>query len=223
MKRIRILIYIFILFSIGCSIRSVDIKDYELNKTRVINVGDSVFRVGINLKENMRFFPTQDISIQLKNSKFFDPIKPPYEGIYDFDNNFYYVSVDKNGFYTAISDEYGRLVYDFLSYKKDKKLFTPVPIYRSLLNSKIYELTYSGKYKNIIKFTYKEYFVDISDIDRDIREIKPSFFEKINYDLDEGDIIVYKKFKIQIINATHQSLEYKIVADETTTNPLYNQ
>jgi hypothetical protein len=98
-----------------------------------------------------------------------------------------------------------------------------VPIYRSLLNSKIYELTYSGKYKNIIKFTYKEYFVDISDIDRDIREIKPSFFEKINYDLDEGDIIVYKKFKIQIINATHQSLEYKIVADETTTNPLYNQ
>ena len=64
-------------------------------------------------------------------------------------------------------------------------------------------MIYSGKSNNIIKFSYREFTDDY---------IRNSFTTDVSYDLSESNIIGYKNFKAEIIEATNTKLKYKIIS-----------
>jgi hypothetical protein len=64
-------------------------------------------------------------------------------------------------------------------------------------------MIYSGKSNNFIKFSYREFTDDF---------IRNSFTTDVSYDLSESNIIGYKNFKAEIIEATNTKLKYKIIS-----------
>ena len=64
-------------------------------------------------------------------------------------------------------------------------------------------LIYLGKNNDILKFNYREFQNNL---------IRDSFSTEITYDLSESNIIGYKNFKAEIINATNSNLTYKIIS-----------
>lgn len=64
-------------------------------------------------------------------------------------------------------------------------------------------LIYLGKSGSILKFGYRESIQDLA---------RPSFSNEITYDLNDSDIIGYKKAKLQVISATNTSITYKVLS-----------
>lgn len=64
-------------------------------------------------------------------------------------------------------------------------------------------LIYLGKNGNTLKFGYREFYNNLA---------RPAFSNEISYDLNESNIIGYKKAKIQVISATNTSITYKILS-----------
>ncbi len=64
-------------------------------------------------------------------------------------------------------------------------------------------LLYLGKENNIIKFSYREFSNN---------SIRDAFTTEISYDLSESNVIGFKKFKAEIIDATNTSIKYKLLS-----------
>lgn len=77
-------------------------------------------------------------------------------------------------------------------------------IYEDIESEKnfIQEFLYNGKSGNTIKFSYREFNNNL---------IRPAFTQELQYDLDDSDIIGFRKLRIQIINATNTQIDYKIL------------
>jgi hypothetical protein len=60
---------------------------------------------------------------------------------------------------------------------------------------------YNGKVGNGVKFIYREFINNIA---------RPAFQQDLQYDLLESNIIGFKGLRIEIINVTNTSIEYKI-------------
>jgi len=73
----------------------------------------------------------------------------------------------------------------------------------STIGSKV-SLMYLGKSGNVLKFSYREFTAD--------NLAKPAFTTEVTYDLDESNIIGYKSFKAEIIEATNSYLKYKVIS-----------
>lgn len=61
---------------------------------------------------------------------------------------------------------------------------------------------YTGKQDNILKFSYREFSNDMA---------RPAFTTDITYDLNESNIIGYKSFRAEVIQATNTEIRYKII------------
>jgi len=215
MKRIwsSAFIVLILIFILGCTVRTVDIKDYEVNDIKKVYVGENLVRVGTNLLEDMKLMPVVDIDSRLKDEEFFVPIEPPYEGIYDDRDRSYFVIIDKHETFSLKVDLDGKIINDRKYFYKGEKVFTPDPSYLGLLNSKLYEISYKGRIEDIVSLTYKEYYIDIENLKRDILQIKPGFSEHIDYDMEESDTLVYKNFKFKVHEATSEAIEFEIISD----------
>ena len=198
---------------LSCSTRSVNIKKYKIGKVQTVSVGETMLLNGQDLEEDMRFIPAIDIDKRFSNEKLYLPKKAPYEGIYDQDKKAYMVILDKNELFSVFVNKQGVTIESNEFFRKNEKIFDAKPIYRALSKSKLYELVYSGKYAKYISLIFKEYFVDIDDIQRPIEELHPSYSEKVFYDINENDKIVYKNYVLKIIEATPNYLEYEILDD----------
>ncbi len=64
-------------------------------------------------------------------------------------------------------------------------------------------MIYLGKEKNILKFSYREFSRN---------HIRDAFTAEVTYDLSESNIIGYKDFKAEILDATNTSLRYRIIS-----------
>lgn len=64
-------------------------------------------------------------------------------------------------------------------------------------------LIYLGKSSSVLKFGYRESLEDLT---------RPAFSNEITYDLNDSDIIGYKKAKLQVISATNTSITYKVLS-----------
>ena len=197
----------------GCTVRTVNIKNYQLSEIKTANVGDAMITVGKNLKEEMRFIPLIDISERLGAEEFYVPIQPPYEGIFDQREDNYFVILDRHELFSVKVDTEGKVVSKQKFFDYDEQLFTPDPRYFGIANSKIYELAYSGRIDDQIMITYKEYYVEMDDVKREIDQIKPGFAEQIAYDLSQSDEIVYKNFRLKVLDATNERIKFEILSD----------
>jgi hypothetical protein len=65
------------------------------------------------------------------------------------------------------------------------------------------DFIYNGKAGQIIKFTYREFINDLS---------RPAFTQDIQYDLNDSNIIGFKSFQAEIIEASNTNIKYKILS-----------
>jgi hypothetical protein len=65
------------------------------------------------------------------------------------------------------------------------------------------ELLYSGLSQKTITFTYREFFDSAA---------RPSFTLDVRYDLNDGNQIGYKGARFEIIKATNQKIQYKMIS-----------
>jgi hypothetical protein len=66
------------------------------------------------------------------------------------------------------------------------------------------KLIYTGLSNNTIHISYKKYKRN---------RASPEFSQELAYDLRHADIIVFKNYKIKIINATNEYVRFKILSD----------
>ena len=65
-------------------------------------------------------------------------------------------------------------------------------------------LIYSGKSDTKIFVGYREFSNNIA---------RPAFNNNVSYDLSESNIIGYKGAKVEVIKATNQFIEYKVLSN----------
>jgi len=63
-------------------------------------------------------------------------------------------------------------------------------------------LIYSGKVGNKINIGYREFSGSLA---------RPAFNNEVEYDLSESKVIGYKAARIEVIEATNQSIKYKVI------------
>ena len=64
------------------------------------------------------------------------------------------------------------------------------------------EFIYNGRVNNSLKFIYREFSGEL---------VKPSVTQEVQYDLNQSNIIGFKNLSIEILNATNQEIEYKVI------------
>jgi hypothetical protein len=69
------------------------------------------------------------------------------------------------------------------------------------------ELVYSGKSGNTIKVAYKEFRQNLA---------APAFFQNLEYDLSQSKIVRFQRFTIEVMEATNESISYRVLSDSTT-------
>ena len=74
-----------------------------------------------------------------------------------------------------------------------------------------WELVYAGKSNDVIKIYYREYVAEQSGW-----LAKDAFTQELNYDLNEGNTIRYKKLQIEVISANNEKINYRVLPDKTT-------
>jgi hypothetical protein len=90
----------------------------------------------------------------------------------------------------------------------DRKLFDRIPDVpeeiRESYDAFKAELIYNGISKNTIKISYREFVRDMA---------RPAFYQELNYDLDQSNIIQFKSLTIKIINADNSSIKFIVLED----------
>ena len=74
-------------------------------------------------------------------------------------------------------------------------------------NSFQQSIIYSGKVGNRIKFGYREFSGNTA---------RPAFNNDVDYDLNESRIVGYKGARIEVIEATNESIRYKLLSNFNT-------
>ena len=83
------------------------------------------------------------------------------------------------------------------SYKKIKDLKAPIQD-----NSFQQQFIYNGKIDNAIKFIYREFEGGMN---------RSTFQQELQYDLNESNVVGFKEMRLEIIEATNQSIRYKVI------------
>lgn len=67
------------------------------------------------------------------------------------------------------------------------------------------EIIFVGRNKNSLNLLYREYSSD------DLARV--AFFQNLTYDIDAGDVIRFKSFKIQVIKSNNELIRYKVIEE----------
>ena len=71
------------------------------------------------------------------------------------------------------------------------------------------ELIYAGRAGSVIRIAYKEYKGNES-----LYLARPAFFQDLNYDLGSSDIIVFRGYRIRVLEATNERILFIIQKDK---------
>jgi len=66
------------------------------------------------------------------------------------------------------------------------------------------ELVYTGRSGNTIHISYREYKKDFA---------RPAFFHDLTYDLGQSALIVFRNYKIKVLDATNEYIHFVVLAD----------
>jgi hypothetical protein len=66
------------------------------------------------------------------------------------------------------------------------------------------ELIYTGRSSNTIHISYREYKKDFA---------RPAFFQEIRYDIGLSRTVVFKQYKLKIIEATNEYIKFIVLVD----------
>jgi hypothetical protein len=66
------------------------------------------------------------------------------------------------------------------------------------------ELIYTGREGDIIHISYREFKKDFA---------RPAFYQELIYDLSKSDKIVFKQFKIKVVEATNEYIKFIVLTD----------
>ncbi len=64
------------------------------------------------------------------------------------------------------------------------------------------QLVYGGVTARVVRIAYKEYGEDL---------VRPIFFQELQYDLNESDMIVFQDFTIQVLDASSKQIRFKVL------------
>lgn len=64
------------------------------------------------------------------------------------------------------------------------------------------EFIYNGKKGNVVSFIYREFLGNIA---------RPSFFQNLEYDISESEIIGFKGLRLKIVKTSNTSIDYEIL------------
>jgi hypothetical protein len=65
-------------------------------------------------------------------------------------------------------------------------------------------LIYTGRTGNVIRMTYREFSGNLA---------RPAFTIDVTYDLSDSDIIAFREARLQVIEATNVSIQYKVLSN----------
>ncbi len=178
--------------------------DVELNKTIYREIGESLILTGVEKFNDA-------IEITKSPSFMIDLIRHYPYGVGDvipLDSQdkkwyFYYkkrlsfgVAINKND-NTDVRPVYGKVmkkVKDF-EVRKTTSSTDCQECYKQ-------EFIYNGKVNNHLKFIYREYVKDMA---------RPAFFQELQYDLEEGNIVGFKGLRIEVEEVTNTKIKYKVL------------
>lgn len=66
------------------------------------------------------------------------------------------------------------------------------------------ELIYTGRTGNTIRVSYREYKENFA---------RPAFYQDLTYDLGESDVIVFRNYRIRVIQATNQYIRFNVITE----------
>jgi len=165
-------------------INSISLK---ISTGEIILISNGLYELVYSNENECYYNPIEDEQIKYRNSDFNCQIR-----ISDI-NKIDLITEGPNLGYSALAIP----ITQTLNYEKTDSIFI------SKEDSFQQTMIYSGKTNNIIKFSYREFTDDF---------IRNSFTTDVSYDLSESNIIGYKKFKAEIIEATNTNLKYKIIS-----------
>lgn len=66
------------------------------------------------------------------------------------------------------------------------------------------ELIYTGRSGSTIHISYREYKENFA---------RPAFYQQLTYDLKDSDTIVFRNYRMKVLEATNQYIRFKVIAD----------
>ena len=66
------------------------------------------------------------------------------------------------------------------------------------------ELIYTGRSGNTVHISYREYKKDFA---------RPAFFQELRYDIGHSGTVVFKQYKLKIIEATNEYIKFLVLVD----------
>lgn len=66
------------------------------------------------------------------------------------------------------------------------------------------ELIYTGRSGNTIHISYREYKKEFA---------RPAFYQELRYDLKESDIIVFRHYRIKVLDANNEFIKFIVLTD----------
>jgi len=66
------------------------------------------------------------------------------------------------------------------------------------------ELIYTGRSGNIINVSYREYKQNFA---------RPAFYQELHYDFGASDIIVFRNYRIKVLDANNEQITFKVLAN----------
>ncbi len=210
-------------------------KNYSLNKNLTVGVGDVMISVrpyttsftkgykllkdysapyigGVDriccLYADMVFIPKYKtpLGILIHNYQYrstYYGYQPPV------DETFIEINEDGEVIRGTIVEQNGNFNFHSQDVWTKEKLFEKGIHEKNIFGDYSIELVYSGKIDENIKVNYYEYQHTSKG-----KLIRDSFSKELQYNLNEGNIISYKTIKLEIIKATNNQIEFKVISDQ---------
>ena len=65
-------------------------------------------------------------------------------------------------------------------------------------------LIYTGRAGNTLRLSYREYRKDLA---------RPAFFQELTYDLDRSSHVVFRNYRIEVLEANNEVIRFRVLAD----------
>jgi hypothetical protein len=198
-------------------------KDYQLNEVKSCNVGEVIFSAAKGRE--------RDAYVALQNFTPYSPIVGQLKGI-TMGDIFYVMSQSPNGdnLYLGNPDYSSRVVIEIKKTGEafhgfvvsgriediGQEAFPKGQVFKKQDNGAFVasegsfktELIYNGKNGSNISVAYREFSGNL---------IRSAFSQNLTYDLEKEKTFSYKGVKVEVINATNNQLQYRILDDGNLT------
>lgn len=210
-------------------IEKKEAKNYQIGQISKCYVGDPVISnisykkqitesitSHLNFKASIDYMDIKKDFIYEVKGRTFENSSHYFIHIFDSNGNFRFLKISNDGNLVSkdLFDWYGNVVvndyismpntkiFEVYSSPADKKTDSYSELY--LDGSFKYSIYYNGKADGAIKLQYREYLNDMARI---------AFYQDLTYDLTESKIIRFKNYRIEVIKATNEEIEYKVISD----------